>query len=70
MMADKIAVRAVGGRLVPKEESSRRYIGEETVEVPRTAYYLRRLFDQELVLVEGDKEYFVRPDESREEVLR
>lgn len=45
-------VKAVTGCRVPKEASPREYIGDtDAVEVPCTAYYLRRIEDGDLVVV-------------------
>jgi hypothetical protein len=42
-------VKAAPGLKVPKEFKPRDYIEAEPVEVPETAYYLRRLADGDLV---------------------
>ncbi|OVZ94927.1 hypothetical protein CBW58_01955 [Yersinia frederiksenii] len=42
-------VKARAGVRVPREENPRRYIEEEPVEVPESAYYLRRLSEGDLV---------------------
>ncbi|QJF16664.1 DUF2635 domain-containing protein [Phytobacter diazotrophicus] len=42
-------VKARAGLRVPREDNARRYIGEEPVEVPASAYYLRRLSEGDLV---------------------
>jgi len=45
-------VKAVAGCNVPKEAHPRDYISDaEAVEVPCTAYYLRRIEDGDLVVV-------------------
>lgn len=48
-MAKMIAVKAkVPGIQVPREDNSRRYIGDEPVLVERSTYYIRRLAHDEL----------------------
>ncbi|AUU93005.1 hypothetical protein C2U55_16845 [Enterobacteriaceae bacterium ENNIH3] len=49
-------VKARAGVRVPREDNPRRYIEEEPVEVPESAYYLRRLSDNDLVNVAGAPE--------------
>ena len=44
-------VKARAGVRVPREDNPRRYIEQETVEVPQSTYYLRRLNDGDLVEV-------------------
>ena len=45
-------VKAVAGCRVPKEAHPREYISDtDAVEVPCTAYYLRRIEDGDLVVV-------------------
>lgn len=47
-----LTVKAAAGVRVPQEDNARRYITDsETVTVPASAYYLRRLGDNDLVLV-------------------
>jgi hypothetical protein len=41
---------------VPREDNSRRYIGEEPVVVERSTYYIRRLMHDELVQLTGEEE--------------
>lgn len=46
-------VKASAGLKVPQEEKPREYITDaEPVDVPETAYYMRRLSDGDLVLAE------------------
>lgn len=44
-------VKAAPGIRVPKERAPREYITTDVVEVPRTAYYLRRLKEGDLLAV-------------------
>jgi hypothetical protein len=45
-------VKAIPGLLVPKEDQPREYITQdEEVDVPDSAYYLRRVADGDLVRV-------------------
>lgn len=44
-----LKVKARAGVRVPREDNPRRYIEQEPVEVPESAYYLRRLSDNDLV---------------------
>jgi hypothetical protein len=53
-METKLVVAGKFGPVV-KQESSRRYIDKEPVEVPLTSYYLRRIADGELVEVSAPK---------------
>ncbi|MEQ9860629.1 DUF2635 domain-containing protein [Pectobacterium cacticida] len=47
---NKIKVKALPGVSVPREDNARRYITSDTlVEVERTAYYLRRIADGDLI---------------------
>jgi hypothetical protein len=46
---DKKTVVQGGHGPVPMEENSRRYIDADPVEVPMTAYYVRRMLSGELV---------------------
>jgi hypothetical protein len=39
----------VAGTKVPRQDNSRRYIGDEPLTVPRSSYYIRRVRDGELV---------------------
>lgn len=49
-----ITVKAAPGLRVPREDSARKYITDnEAVSVPQTSYYLRRLADNELILVDA-----------------
>ncbi|MFY3986065.1 DUF2635 domain-containing protein [Achromobacter xylosoxidans] len=49
-----ITVKAAPGLRVPREDSARKYINDnEAVSVPQTSYYLRRLADNELILVDA-----------------
>ena len=49
-------VKAVTGCKVPKEAHPRGYIGDtDAVEVPCTAYYLRRIEDGDLVVVSASE---------------
>lgn len=46
-------VRAATGLKVPKEEQPRDYIeGDQPVQVPESAYYLRRVTDGDLIIVQ------------------
>ncbi|KGA31959.1 hypothetical protein KS43_17535 [Pectobacterium odoriferum] len=48
----KIKVKASAGVRVPREDNGRRYItSDTTVEVERTAYYLRQLNAGDLIIV-------------------
>ncbi|PLY36046.1 DUF2635 domain-containing protein [Pectobacterium carotovorum] len=48
----KIKVKASAGVRVPREDNNRRYItSDTTVEVERTAYYLRQLNAGDLIIV-------------------
>lgn len=42
-------VKAAPGLRVPTEHNARRYITDEAVDVPRSAYYLRAVADGDLV---------------------
>lgn len=42
-------VKAAPGLRVPTEDNARRYITEEAVDVPRSAYYLRAVADGDLI---------------------
>lgn len=44
-------VKAREGVSVPREDNPRRYIGQEAVDIPDSAYYQRRLSDGDLVEV-------------------
>ncbi|GJL37209.1 hypothetical protein TUM17576_40290 [Enterobacter hormaechei] len=46
-----LKVKARAGVRVPREDNPRRYIEGEPVEVPESAYYLRRLSDNDLINV-------------------
>lgn len=54
-------VKAAPGIKVPKEDKPREYItdtppdGEQSFDVPDTAYYLRRVADGDLVIVKPKK---------------
>lgn len=53
---DTLTVKAAPGLAVPKEDTSRRYITDgEAVTVPASAYYLRRLAEGDLVVVDAKK---------------
>jgi len=45
----KITVKAAAGLRVPMAGAPRKYIGSAPVQVPASAYYLRRLADGDLV---------------------
>ncbi|WP_304168586.1 DUF2635 domain-containing protein [Lonsdalea britannica] len=48
----KITVKATPGVMVPREDNPRRYIDSDIgVEVEKSAYYLRRIADGDLVTV-------------------
>lgn len=47
-MEKKTVIAGVHGP-VPMEENTRRFIGSEPVEVPMSAYYIRRMAEGELV---------------------
>lgn len=52
---NELTVRASAGVRVPHEDNARRYITDsQTVTVPASAYYLRRLGDNDLVLASPD----------------
>lgn len=44
-----LKVKARAGIRVPREDNPRRYIEDEPVDVPESAYYLRRLYEGDLV---------------------
>ena len=46
-------VKAREGVRVPREDNPRRYIEQEAVDVPDSAYYQRRLIDGDLVEVKA-----------------
>lgn len=48
-----LKVKARAGVRVPREDNPRRYIEEEQVEVPESAYYLRRLSEGDLVYADA-----------------
>lgn len=50
-MGVTLYVKAAPGLRVPREDAPRRYITDQPVSVPATAYYLRRLHSGELVSV-------------------
>lgn len=52
---NELTVRASAGVRVPYEDNARRYITDsDTVTVPASAYYLRRLGDNDLVPASPD----------------
>lgn len=48
-----ITVKAAPGLRVPMEGAPRKYIGQDSMQVPPSAYYLRRLADGDLVQTGG-----------------
>ncbi|MGM3162390.1 DUF2635 domain-containing protein [Dickeya undicola] len=51
----QITVKAAAGVRVPREENARRYIDDASVQVERTAYYLRQISAGDLVIVPDEK---------------
>jgi hypothetical protein len=50
-----LKVKAVGGVRVPYQHNARKYIEDQAVDVPNTAYYLRQIAVGDLVIVTGTK---------------
>lgn len=52
-MSQTIMVMAAPGLKVAREDSSRRYIESDPFEIEPTSYYLRRLADGELIVIDA-----------------
>lgn len=59
-------VKAAAGLQVPLENKPRKYITAEPVEVPGTAYYLRRIAEGDLVEVTAKGKVKSTPAETKE----